>query len=74
MDRQLLKEYLERWQALEEIEKEENKRLSIEQRWNQLNAIYNLAVGLGLVFEDPRDHEDDVWMRWSKLKNEYDPA
>ncbi len=69
MDRQLLKEYRERWQAVERLEKEENKHASIAHRWDQLNAIYNLAIGLGLVFENPRDGEDIVWMRWSRIKH-----
>ncbi len=69
MDRQLLKEYREGWQAVEIIEKGENKTASIAQRWLELNTIYNLAAGLDLVVEGIRDQEDIVWQRWSTLKN-----
>ncbi len=69
MDRQLLIDYREGWQAVEMIEQRENKLASIAQRWLELNSIYNLAVGLGLVFEENRDQENIVWKRWSTLKN-----
>ena len=69
MDRQLLVNYREGWQAVEMIEQSENKHASIAQRWLELNTIYNLAVDLGLVFEENRDQENIVWQRWSKLKN-----
>jgi ribulose bisphosphate carboxylase small subunit len=68
MDRRLLEAYREGWQAVEMIEKEENRAASIAQRWHALNMILNLGLGLGFSFSEARDQETLVWQRWSKLK------
>ena len=59
--------YKERWKAVEEIERQELRAASMEQRWKQINAIWRLAKGLGFSF-DPDPSEMGVYERWSKLK------
>lgn len=65
MANQLLKYYRDRWEAVEEIEREENRRSSIQERWMKLNALLLIAEGLNLT-DDEIDME--VINRWAKLK------
>jgi hypothetical protein len=39
---------------------------SLELRWQQINAAFGLAKGLGLLKPDPSEME--VFERWAKLK------
>ena len=59
--------YIERWKAVEEIERQELRSASMELRWQQINAIWRLAKGLGYSFE-PDSSEIEVYQRWAKLK------
>lgn len=58
--------YRARWQAVAEVEVEEQKAASYELHWMQLNAIYSLASGLGILMADPS--EKDIYRRWAVLK------
>lgn len=64
----LLEYYRDCWEAVAEIEREENRSSSIQERWMKLNALAIIARGLDLT-------EDEVDMgvinRWSKLKETY---
>jgi len=62
-----MKAYRERWQAVAEIEREELRTATIENRWQQLNAVIGLAIELGILKAD--DSEGEVYQRWAKLKN-----
>jgi hypothetical protein len=66
MNRQQAEEFRQRWQAVAEIEAEEQREATIELRWRQLNAIWGLAHGLGLP--TPERDEEVVRQRWIKLK------
>jgi len=57
----------DRWKAVEEIEREELRAMSMETRLKQMNAIWGLGKGLGFSFE-PDESEIEVFMRWAKLK------
>jgi len=62
-----VKFYRERWKAVEEIERQELRALSMEQHWQKLNAIIRRGIQLGLSRGDD-DGEMEVFMRWAKLK------
>jgi hypothetical protein len=64
--KQDLKDYLTRWEVVEAIQKEERRSASLELRWRQLNAVYGMAKGLGLLRPDPS--EAGVIERWAMLK------
>ena len=64
-----LKAYLARWQAVEEVERQELQSATIELRWQQLNAVIRMAIGLG-VYESKED-ETEVFQRWAKLKDQH---
>jgi hypothetical protein len=58
--------YRERWAEVEAIQREERRSASLELRWRQLNAAYNLAKGLGWL--RPDTSEMGVFLRWAKIK------
>ena len=61
-----LKAYRARWEAVEEIERQELQSAPLELRWQQLNSLYLLAIGLGI--DIPAKDEIKVFQRWAKLK------
>ena len=61
-----LKAYRARWQAVEEIERQELQTASLELRWQQLNAVIGIAIGLGIFM--PAEDEIEVFQRWARLK------
>jgi hypothetical protein len=61
-----LRRYVEGWEAVEKIEAEEQRSTTIEQRWNQLNAVRALGVILG--FTKPDSGELEVYEIWGRLK------
>jgi hypothetical protein len=64
-----LKAYLARWQAVEEVERQELQTATMELRWQQLNAVIGIAIGLG-IFESA-DDETEVYQRWAILKDQH---
>ena len=67
LDRQLAKQFRDRWQAVAAIEDQEQRAASVSLRWKQLNAIWRLAHGLGIQSE-PDEMESLVRERWAWLK------
>jgi hypothetical protein len=61
-----LKAYCNRWHAVAEVERLELQTASLELRWQQLNAVIGMAVGLGIF--KPAEDEIEVFQRWAKLK------
>jgi hypothetical protein len=61
-----LRAYRTRWVKVDAMVAEERRTASIELRWQQLNAAYAMAIGLGLRQEDTS--EAGVFERWVKLK------
>jgi hypothetical protein len=61
-----LQAYQAHWADVDAIAAEERRTASLELRWQQLNAAYAMAIGLGLHLKDPS--ERGVIERWAKLK------
>ena len=57
----------DRWKAVQEIERQELRALSLDQHWQKLNAIVRFAIETGMK-QDDDDNEMEVFMRWAKLK------
>jgi hypothetical protein len=70
MDKQTLIAYRDRWKAVEEIERQEQRAASLDRRWRQINDLFNLAISLDLPVH--QDQEEIVWQRWAKLKAIYE--
>lgn len=63
--------YKDRWKAVEEIERQELRAMTLEDHWRKLNAIVRFALGTGMEIE--RDNSEmEVFSRWSKLKSTYE--
>ena len=63
--------YRERWKAVEEIERQELRAMSLEERWRKLNAIVRFAIETGMQRDD-YDGEMEVFLRWAKIKAKYE--
>jgi hypothetical protein len=61
--------FRDRWQAVEEIERQEQRAASINLRWQQTNSILRLAIGLNLVLDRSHDQVVIVRERWEKLRS-----
>ncbi len=59
--------YKERWKAVEEIERQELRAMSLDEHWRKLNAIVRFAIETGMQRDDD-DGEMEVFLRWAKLK------
>jgi hypothetical protein len=67
MSEYLMKQFRKRWQAVAALEREEQREASVALRWQQLNAILRLAIGLELPLREQFE-EEIVRQRWAKLK------
>ena len=65
----LMREFRDRGKAVEAVEAEEQKTASIELRWQQLNSILRMAIGLRLPLIDSSKDDLVVYKRWAKLRN-----
>jgi hypothetical protein len=61
-----MKAYQTRWSEVDAVIAEERRSASFELRWQQLNAAYAMAIGLGL--SQIKSDESEVFERWAKLK------
>ncbi|MCK6569182.1 MAG: hypothetical protein DCC59_02740 [Chloroflexi bacterium] len=67
-----IKFYVERWKAVEEIEREELRALTIE-RWRKINQGWGIGSALGLSFE--QDESDmEAYRVWAKLKERHESS
>jgi hypothetical protein len=62
-----MKFYRERWKAVEEIERQELRAMSIEKHWKQINNLIRFAIENGLTRGEDNT-EMDVFLRWAKLR------
>ena len=63
--------YVERWKAVEEIEREELRAMTLEDHWRKLNAIVRFAIEAGIKRDDD-DGEMEVFLRWAKIKAQHE--
>ena len=70
MNAQDAKDYVERWQEVEKIERAETQNTSIQERWRQLNSLKLRALRLGIKREND-EGEMEVFLRWANLRRGY---
>lgn len=61
----------DRWKAVEEIERQELRAMSLEEHWRKLNAIARFAIEAGMT-RNGDDGEMEIFQRWAKLKASYE--
>ncbi len=66
-----MRAYRERWRAVAAIEVDEQRNASVALRWQQLNSLLRLAIGLGLPLNESDPEEEAVRQRWVKLKESW---
>ncbi len=66
MDPLITRQFRERWQAIAAFEDAEQRALTMDQRWQQMNRLLALALALNLDLIERE--EDTVRLRWAKLK------
>lgn len=52
MDASEAKAYIQRWEAVADLEKQRQKPVSVAENWRQLNGIKRRAMRLGITRED----------------------
>jgi hypothetical protein len=60
-----------RWKEVEEIQRQELRAMTMEERWRQLNALARFAIETGMKIER-EESELEVILRWAKLKALYE--
>lgn len=66
------RDYLKRWRLVNNALTEELRRTPVEVKFQQMDAAYRMAVGLGFLQKMKavkQDTEDEVRRRWLRLKN-----
>jgi len=63
--------YKDRWKAVEAIEQQELRAMTLEEHWRKLNAIARFAIEIGIEKERD-DGEMEVFLRWAELKARYE--
>jgi hypothetical protein len=63
--------YKERWKAIEEIERQELRAMTLADHWRKLNAIARFAIETGIE-KDDQDGEMEVFLRWAAIKSHYE--
>ncbi len=61
----------DRWKAVEEIERQELRAMSLEEHWQKLNAIVRFAIESGMKIKND-ESEMEVILCWAKLKANYE--
>jgi hypothetical protein len=63
--------YKDRWKAVEEIERQELRAMTLEEHWRKLNAIVRFAIEMGME-KNKDDSEMEVFLRWAEIKARYE--
>ncbi len=68
LNKQQLEAYRARWDTVNKFQAEELRMTTFSKRWQQLNTIIRLAVGLGWQVTQNENELTIVRRRWQKLK------
>jgi hypothetical protein len=66
-----LEAYRARWQAVERVELEEARQATVETRYQELDAMFEMGCDLGWI--QPANDEElaPIRARWARLKADY---
>jgi hypothetical protein len=65
---QQAREFRARWQAVKAVEIAERRAASVALRFRQMNATFEMGMGLGLLRTEDDAEIEAVRRRWVKLK------
>lgn len=63
--------YKDRWKAVEEIERQELRAMTLDEHWQKLNVTLRFALESGMEIEHD-DSEMQVYLRWAEIKARYE--
>jgi hypothetical protein len=72
LDREALKAYQARWEAVAAVEEAERGQATLAERWREMNAILRMAIALGLKLEEDEVEIAAVHRRWNRLRDIYE--
>lgn len=67
LNQQNLLAYRQRWTAVAAFEAAERQASSVAERWQQLNALYWMALNLNILPQNQDIVLEDGWQRWQAL-------
>lgn len=67
LNQQSLQAYRQRWTAVAAVEAAERQSSSLTERWQQLNALFRLAMSLNILPQDQDLVLDEGQQRWQTL-------
>ena len=70
LSREMMRAYLQRWEAVAEVEEAEGRQASIAQRWQKTDSLFRMGIALGLL---PKKDEEsyDLDQPWIRLRMIY---
>ncbi|MCA9970040.1 MAG: hypothetical protein KC425_07490 [Anaerolineales bacterium] len=71
LNAEALRAYRDRWQAVAEIERAEQRHTSIVQRWQQLNVLLRMAAALELAPAGNQADDLPAHQQWNQLRSRY---
>lgn len=73
MDAKQVREFQARWQVVAAVEAAERRAATMEERWQQFNALMRMShsLGLGVASDTRKRQENVVRKRWLHLKTEW---
>ena len=74
MNSQQAREFRARWQAVKAVESEEQKTTSIALRFQQMDAVFKMGMGLGLLRTEDDAEVEVVRRRWVMLKDKWESS
>ncbi len=75
MDRNVAVAYRQRWQAVAELEHEEQQKATVAQRWQQFQSLVRFGsyVAAPDLLRETQE-TDIIAARWRKLKEKYEQS
>lgn len=71
LDQKTLQAYLQRWQAVAQVEQEEAQKATVAERWRRLNALLRMAGTLGLQPGEGEIQGEPAHQHWNRLRTLY---
>lgn len=71
IDVKSLKKYRNNWKIVNRFETIEQRKTNIDIKWQQLNAILNIAIDLGISPDQSKEDYTIIQERWDFLKKDY---
>lgn len=69
LSRELLEQRQANWQLVEEVELNELRSLTMEERWQKFISVYSIAHELNLISKKEPDSKKVIWENWNQIRS-----